>query len=404
MAGGGGGTTKQVQTPWKGAQPYITDTFQRAQGLADQAPSYFGGPLTVGGLPSEEAAFRQQSDYTNSVFGGQQNLKYGDVTGATTDALQGNSATGQMYGAMSPYAAREIGSQFNGPTQLQGGNYGRLNTSQYTPTYGMGGGMDARGAMMTALNGQPDYAGVQGAIDAANAPIMRQFEQETLPGLNTRAQFLNNGTGGIKTLNRVMPEMGAQMAQNAQTLTNQERIRALTAQQDTAAQIANGGLQAYGMGLQGAGQSAALRLQGDTTNANLGSQYRGDALNLAQLSGQLAGQQGQQQLGALALAPSIYGMGMEGANSGMGYAQYQRALQEDQLSAEQQRFNYLRDQPMNQLQQYAGIVQPGAGMGGTTSTNAPGGSRAGSVIGGAMAGSTFGPIGTGLGALAGYFL
>lgn len=118
------------------------------------------------------------------------------------------------------------GQTFVGPTAGETGAWDQMLKysddvfgGQPTMKYG-----DATSALTKLLQG-PDYNGVQGAIEAANAPILRQFNEQIIPGLNQKATFLNNETGGIKALNRVMPEIGGRMAENAQGLMNQERLQ-----------------------------------------------------------------------------------------------------------------------------------------------------------------------------------
>jgi len=78
-----------------------------------------------------------------------------------------------------------------------------------------------------------------------------------------------------------------------------------------------------------------------------------------------------------------------------------------QLQNQQQQYN---DADINNLLKYASILQPGAGLGATTSgtQTGPGQSRAGGVLGGAAAGASLGSIipglGTGLGAIGGGLL
>jgi hypothetical protein len=413
MSGGGGSDrTTQVSEPWSGAQPYLTENFARTSELARQAPSYYGGPLNVGALPQEESAFQQRANYADSVFGGQPNLQYGQLTGSLGNYLGGNTQLGQMSGQLAPGASSTLQQSFAGGPASIGGNY-QINPNSMAPQFGQAGGLDATAAYQKMLSGTPDYQGTQGAIDAANAPILRQFEQDILPGLNERATFLNNPTGGYKTLSRVLPEMGERMSMNASNIMNQERVRALDAQERAAGAVSSGGLQSYGMGLDASGRQAGLNLQADSTNADLRDRYRADALNYGSLAGQLAGQTGQQGLGAAGMYPSVYQMGLGGSDVAMQEAAWRRGLEEDSLLADQERFNYLRDQPFNQQQWYAGILQPGAGLGGTVSGTQPrqGGSRAGGALGGALAGaqygSTVGPwgglIGGVLGGAAGYF-
>jgi hypothetical protein len=422
MSGGGSPSrTTQVSEPWSGAQPYLRGLFSEGLREATETPQYYGGPLTVGPLQSEQDAFQRQAQYSRDVFGGQPTLRYGDATSALGSTLQGNTQLGQLSNSFAPGAQQALGQSFTGPSQL-GGNYS-LNPSGMGPQFGVAGDLDARGAYSRMLSGQPDYQGAQGAIDAANAPIVRQFEQQILPSLNQKATFLNNPTGGYKTLNQVLPEMGERMSMNAQNIMNQERLRSLDSQERAANAISQGGFQSYGLGLDAASRQAGLNLQADSTNADLSDRYRADALSYGSLAGQLAGQQGSQALGAAGMFPSLYGVGQDNANLGFGYAQYQRGLHEDALAADQDRFNYLRDQPWNRLQQYAGMLTPGAGIGGsmTTTGRGPGGSRTAGAIGGAAAGASIGssisagaaggsaagPWGTVIGALlgagAGYF-
>jgi hypothetical protein len=386
---------------------------QTASRQAGQAPSYYGGPLTVGDLPSEQNAFQQQANYADSVFGQSPNLRYGDATQALGQQVQGQTALGGMVGQIAPQATSQLGQQFSqGPSQL-GGNY-QINPNQMAPQFGQAGSLDATAAYRQMLSGAPDYAGAQGAIDAANAPILRQFEQDILPGLNERATFLNNPTGGYKTLSKVLPDMGERMSMNANTILNQERTRALGAQQWAAGQVGQGGLQAYGMGADLGARQAGMNLQADSTNAGLRDAYRADVLNYGSMAGQMAGQQNQQQLAATGMYPSIYQMGQQQYAPEFQQAQWERGLREDALAADMDRFNYLRDAPMQQLQQYAGIIQPGAGLGGTTTSSArqASGSKAGGALGGAMMGAQLGSVipglGTGIGAIlggaAGYFL
>jgi hypothetical protein len=414
MSGGGqSGRQTQVSEPWAGAQPYLLQNFSDAARLSNARPSYYGGNLTVGELPSESSAFQERANYADSVFGQSPTLRYGDATGALPNYLNGNTTLGQMTSQLAPGSTSAIGQSFaRGPSRLSG-DYS-INPSSMAPVFGTAGGLDARPAYERMLSGTPDYAGAQGAVDAANAPILRQFEQEILPGLNERATFLNNPTGGYKTLSKVLPDMSERMATNAQTIMNNERLRALDAQQQAAGAISAGGLQSYGLGLDASGRQAGLNLQADSTNADLLDRFRADTLNYGSLGGQLASTQGQQGLGALGMYPSLYQMGASASDPSMQYAQFQRGLAEDDLAAQMERFNYLRDQPFQQQQALAGILQPGAGLGGSSTTvgKQPGGSRAAGALGGALTGaqmgSSFGPWGTAIGAIlggaGGYFL
>ena len=315
---------------------------------------------------------------------------FGNVMGALGQSVTGNDMLGRMSGSLSPYSTQALMGAFSqgSPTVGRYGFDTTIDPYALTPTFGQAGGLDARGtlagmmsgqadwggantvagaansplsgqpnwagalgsaglanaglgqfgtagnlnatgAIQQALSGQGDYGGLQNAIDAANAPILRQFNEEILPGLNQRATFLNNETGGIKTLNRVLPELGQRMSQNAATLTEGERQRALAAQQQAAALVSQGGLQQGAQAssqLFGAGQSAldrAAQQASQMASQNYGAfgnawqQAMADRSNAANLV----------STGGL----SAYGLGLQGA--GM-QSDLQRALAQQNLQTD----------------------------------------------------------------------
>ncbi len=453
--GGSGGTQRTTSSsePWAPAQPYINDVMGRGQRLAQQTPTYYEGQTYVGPTDSEAAAWRGQNNYNQSVFGGQPTINYGNVTGAVNNAAAGNNQLGTMSNAMAPAATNAVNSAFNpydiggrfdalgqpmgsvrDPNAQAGGvgqySFGTsLDASGRAPQFGQAGGLDATGAYNRMLSGQPDYQGAQGAVDAANAQVMRQLTDQIVPQLNQQATFSNNMTGGIKGLNAAMPQIAQRMSENAQGIYNQERIRALQSQENAAGQVAQGGLQSYGLGLQTAQGERGLEqaqagqnFSADSARANLGLQdnqqryntdmarygmnldaanfglqreqareqamggYRSDALGYGNLAGTLASQSAGDQARAAAMAPSIYDMGRQPSGDAMAYANYDRGLREDALQSDIDRFNYMRDQPYDQLGWYSNLISGSASPYGTQTQTAPAGSRAGSAIGGAMAG------------------
>lgn len=311
MSGGkGGGKQTSTSAPWGDAQPYLRDIMGEAQRqYRTGGPEYFPGQTFVDPNAQQMQAWDTALGYSDRVFGGQQTPQFGNATAALNNALAG----GQM---------------------------GQL----------AGGYSDAAGtAMGRMLSGTPDYSGLQQSIDAANAPIMRQFEQDILPQLNQRATFLGNPTGGIKSLNRTLPELGERMSENAMLATEGERQRALQAQQ--------AGLGMYGQFAQGATQAG---LAGAGLFPSLAD------------AGRYPGQVQEQ-----------FGNWMAGYN--------QQAL-DDAIN----RWNFEQNAPFQNLQNYNSIVQGFGGLGGTQTM--PGGSRASGILGGAMAGSQIGAgIGSGYG-------
>ena len=435
---------------------------RQGQELANRPTSYYGGPLTVGPTDSETAAWNARAGYNSGVFGGQPLPQYGDLTRAVSGQLNGGTQLAGMAGSVSPYATSALTSGFGqtntsgiagiqapGQTNAAGqiGQYGfgtSLDPNSKGPTFGTAGGLDARGAYASALQGTPDYQGVQGAIEAANAPLMRQFQDEFIPQLNQRATFTNNATGGIKSMNRALPELGQRMSENALSITEGERQRALGAQERAANAVTQGGFQGYGLGLSTAQgergleqglanlglnadqtraglmqgdfntglQGAGLGLQREGMIADQSNQYRSDLLGLGSLGGNLAQGAGSQQLSAAGMFPGVYNLGRQPGDDALSYAGYDRGLQEDALAADQQRFDYMRDQPYNQAGWYQNLLSGISSPYGVQTGTQPGGSRAAGALGGAMSGAMLGNMlfpgvggiaGGGLGLLAGLF-
>lgn len=277
---GGGSTTVQSQDPWSGAQPYLRDLYGMGYTNSRNPAGFYPGATYLGPSQGQLAGWDTQLNYADQVYGGAQAPKFGDATGALSNVLTGNSALGS----------------------LTGGNSGAANS-----------------ALGKMLSGTPDYSAVQGAVDAANAPLMRQFEQDVLPGLNQRATFLGNPTGGIKTLNRVLPELGERMSQNAQGAYLGEYNRAQAAQQS-------------GLGMYG----------------------------------QLAGQQTNAALQGVGMFP---GLAQAGAAPGMlssQFADWGQGFQQQALQDQMNRWNYYQNLPSQTAQQYSGLLTGAGGLGGSS--------------------------------------
>lgn len=367
MSGGGGNTTTvQNADPWRGAQPYLRDVMGRGLDYANNPAAFYPGATYLGPTGGQLTGWQTQLDYADQVYGGAQAPRFGEATGAVSGALTGNNILGGYASRLAPAAADEIRANFGGGP----------------PSIGNVSGFDTSGAFTRALSGAPDYTGLRASIDAANAPILRQFEQDVLPGLNQRATFLGNPTGGIKTLNRVLPEIGERMSMNAAALTEQERLRALGEQTNTA------------QFLTGAG-------------ADLTNTYRNQVLGLGQLGGTLAGAQSDASLRAAGMFPSLVQAGSVPGQLSSQFADWGAGFQQRALQDQMDRWNYYQNLPLTTAQQYSGLVSGMGGLGGTTNmqATAPGGSRAGGALGGAATGAAIGSavpvIGTAWGALIG---
>lgn len=362
-SGGGKQTTVQKSDPPAYLQPFLTDIAQTAYRNSQTPPAFFPGPTFLGPTEGQLDAFGQQFDYANSVFGGANAPKFADATSALTTNLQGGGGLGQLSNQITPFAGQQVTQAFGSPLS-------------------QASGFDTSGAFNRALSGTPDYAGLQGSINAANAPILRQFNEEILPGLNQRAAFLGNPTGGIKSVNRILPQLGAQMQENALRATEGERQRAL-AEQTNAAQF--------------------------LTNA--GQQNRSQALGLGGLAQGLSGQVAGNQLQAAGQFGGLAQLGMVPGQLSAQFADFGRQFQDRALQDQMDRFNYYQNLPNQSLGQLAGLINPQAGFGGVQTGMAPGGNPAGGALGGALAGASAGSfagpygalIGGAIGGIGGYF-
>lgn len=353
MSGGGGKTTQvQKSDPPEYLQPFLTDIAQTAYRNSQTPPGFFPGPTFLGPTQGQLDAFGQQFNYADSVFGGQAAPKFGEATQAVSGNLTGANPLGSLTKTVNPLATQSLQSSFTGGL----GNAGGFNVSP---------------AFNRALSGTPDYAGLQGSIDAANAPILRQFNEEILPGLNQRAAFLGNPTGGIKSVNRILPQLGAQMNENALRATEGERQRAL-AEQTGAAQFLTGAA----------------------------SDYRGQSLGLGQLGAGLAGNLAGNQLQAAGQFGNLAQLGMVPGQLSAQFADFGKQFQDRALQDQMNRFNYYQNLPNQTLSQYANLVYPAAGFGGVQTATGPGGSPLGGALGGALAGASIGGLFSGAGGAA----
>lgn len=193
------------------------------------------------------------------------------ATPALLDALQSLNTTRQTS-LTAQQAALQGGIDYSKSTYGADGTYGSIMGNLGKIATGQGGGAfgdqtpAAQAALARMLSAQPDYSGVQASIKAANDPILRQLNTDIIPGLNTKATFLNNSTGGIKALNRVLPDVTDRMATNASTLTEAERIRALNAQQAGLTQYGNLTQQANSQAMQAGNAWGDLSKLGLTTS------------------------------------------------------------------------------------------------------------------------------------------
>lgn len=250
-------------------------------------------------------------------------------------------------------------------------------------------------------------------IQTANQDTVRQFQEEILPmireqsiqagGLDTSRGGLAQGVAAGRAADSLSRNLGrfgeASALSGGRTMQDilRNQSRASTDMGDIASQLYGGAFegaqnralsagQTYG-GMQSGALNRALSAaglglgsaQGAYGNA-LDALMRGQALTpSAQQAGLFSGQV-QQQIG--------------------GQRQGQEQLGIDEQMA---RHDFGQNAPWQNLMNYAGILQPGFNLGGTSTTSGPGPNRATGALGGAASGAALGTavapgVGTGVGA------
>lgn len=312
MSGGGGTTTVQSNQPWAGSQPFLMDVLNQGRQNNAAGPAYYPGQTFVSPTEGQIGAWDTKLNYADNVFAGANAPRFDEATGTLSKTLTGNTQLGGLGQSINPLASGAINTAFSG---------GPKDYSSYFKT-------------------SPDYQGVQGAIDAANAPILRNLNENIIPGLNSRATFLNNPTGGIKTLNRALPDIGQRMSENALSITEGERRRALSAGE----QYANF----------------------DSQNQ---SNFRSQALGLGGLGANISQGVGSQQLQGLQNFGSLYNLGQQPGQLQSEFAEFGANAQNKALQDQISRFNYYQNLPDQQLDRYGSLVTRAAGLGGTSSSS-----------------------------------
>jgi hypothetical protein len=318
----GGGTTVTNNTPWTGAQPHLLRAMDALGAAFRNPPDFYPNRTFVGPMPMEIYSWGNRQDYADRVFGGSPAPFFGDAV----SALQ----------------------------------FGLSNTSPA----GRAGDLDASAAIRSMLSGRPDYTGFSRMANAANANVIRQFENNILPGLNRNATFMRNPTGAIKEIGLVLPELGQRMAESNLNLWNSERNRAFDDRR------------------MAAGLVSSL---GQAGNA--------------------------QALDALRLFPLVAQTGATPGELDWEQSQWMRGFAEKELGENIERWNFAQNQPMNMAQWYLSNLQGTGALGGQSTTDPGRGSPALGALGGGLGGATLarmmnlsGPAGwaaVGLGSLLG---
>lgn len=354
--GGGSGSTSSTAIPWKEAVPYLTGAPNAVTG--EKKPGIF----------NEAANLYTKSGWTPDMEYGKQ--VYSDLF---PDRLAGTKVMEQKAGQIS-----------KGAYDTQPEKAANVGHYQVDASARQGQGvLDPTKALSKLLTGQVQNQHLDPLAESITNRITRNTTEEVLPAIRSEAMAAGGygssrqGLAEGKAISRLNQDLSTGLAPvYAQAFENAQNRMAGTASELN--------LQAERV----ATANADRALNADQFNSNLTLQGNAQSLqaNQANLQNQLR-------------ASDLYGQALNFQD--VGFEQYQNLLKLPQ------------NQQAEALARYAGIIQPGAGLGGAASqtakqgrspiAGAAGGALSGAMAG-AMAGSVIPGVGTAVGALAGAVL
>lgn len=362
--GGGSNQSTQKSKPWGPTRPYLKDIYRQAQGqfqqgaLADRPfPSQTVVPLS----PREEAGIQGLSQFGQTPYF--QNVAQGLGRAFYQGSLQQPVATAGAYAPMAQGSDVMLGYD---PSQVSGGLLGTQQGLQQQ-------GQDVMGQFLT---GRPDYSNVQDLTRAATRPAVRAFQEQTMPSIGHAAVGAGQVGGSRQGVAEGIAARGLQdyIGDTSRELAESERIRAQQRQRNALNLAASQGVRGQQLSQQALSDAARLGLSAEQVRA-------GQGLGLGQLAME------QQRLSAN-VAPTMMQFGLLPYQNLLQAGGLQRQAAQQQLSDLARRYQMLQAGPRQSLSRYAGLITPGAGLGGTQISTQPGGGFGGAVqgaLGGAAA-------------------
>jgi hypothetical protein len=212
------------------------------------------------------------------------------------------------------------------------------------------GGLDPSGALSRLLSGTPDNPYLDAQANAITGMMTRNMNENVMPGIRSGAISAGQYGGSRQGIAEGL----------AASRLNQDLAPALT------------GL--YG----GAYENAQQRMAGTASGlneqaANMAAQNAANTLNTQQFNANLGLQRNAQEMQNAAQRADLASQGSQLASGGVQGQQTQYANMQALLGLED-------EYDWNQLSKYAGMIYPGAGMGGTQ-TQSGGGNTGADIMG-----------------------
>jgi hypothetical protein len=368
-------------------RPYLELGLRRGEQLffGQQQPQLYPGQMYVS--PSEQ---------TLEALRAQEQLARGPAAPLTA------AQTAFLSGIQTPSAATPLYQNIYGAAATQpGADVFRSAAAGQMQNVAMPGFADVAGGSF--LMGSP-YRDM--AIQSAVRPLMQQFEQTTLPGI--QSAFSRAGRYGSGAQERAIGQAteatGRAIGDVASQISAADFARERALQEQARANLAN--LSAQGIQTQLAGASGLSGLQQAQLATQLSAAGGVGATQAADL---------QRQLAASQIAPSIYSQQFLPSQQLAQIGAAQEAIAQQPLQDAMTRFQFQQQLPYQQLQtflsgvygtpmaasQYAPVQQAQTNRFGSALGGAALGAGIGQMVGGGFGGFSSPVIGAGLGALGG---
>lgn len=366
--------TNTQASPWSGVAPYLRQAYRQASNIYGQGvPEYYPGQTVANQSQQTQQAIDLQTG--RALTGSSLNPA---AQGQVTDTLAG-AYFNPMLQQDSDAALRGIVSGEGTAPQYQGISQGVLGSM------GLFGGPlanDITGELRNVIGGGYLNAEanpyLQSAINTATRPVIEQYTDTVLPGIDSSfssAGRTGSGAHALATgkaaagLQATIGDIGSNMAFGNYNAERGRQTQGITQGQAGIGQEASTGLQGYG-------------LLGNLFQGQTGQQLQGIGLQE-----QAANAERERQMRAAGLAPDLaredyYDIGQL-ATAGDVQNLYNQAL----IDADIARYNYGQTAPMDYLSQYLGLLNTAPwGQNSTSTQTGPASNPLTGGIGGALGG------------------
>lgn len=399
MSKGGGTTTVQKVDPWSGVQPFLlgSQTTRLKQGVQ---PAYTQQHVwnqnagDGGAWEMQNVIANPSSDYETINSPGiypevqrlyqQQGWSQGmtDLTNAQSQHVAGRAGqVGQAYGVGNAALSGGFDPNVQRVANIAGADKINAMTVNPTQAFGSMGGANPTQSIQSMLTGQANTSTLDPVVNNAMTRLSQNFNEQVMPGIRGSAvaagQYGSSRQGiaeglAARGLSQSMGDMASSMYNNAYNTA--QGLMGTTANNMAGLSLNNSQANAN-RDLSAQTSNASNQLTTQQFNANLGLQNNQQAMQLA-----------QQQIANRAQGLNLLGTG--------------NALQDQNYAQQMGLLNAPNDYNWQNLNKYASIVSPGAGIGGTTTGSSDGGGSnpLASAVGGGLTGASL--FGAG-GALAG---